>query len=63
MSGVEAVAAGDAHSLFLETDGTLWASGYNIYGQLGNGTTPDCSTPVQVMSEVKAVAADDHHSF
>ena len=38
-SNVVAVAAGDDHSLFVKTDGTLWAMGYNNYGQLGNGTT------------------------
>ena len=36
-SNVVAVAAGVYHSLFVTTDGTLWAMGYNYYGQLGNG--------------------------
>jgi len=29
---------GDAHSIALKSDGTVWAWGANAYGQLGNGT-------------------------
>ncbi|MBI5508167.1 MAG: cadherin-like domain-containing protein [Deltaproteobacteria bacterium] len=48
-----AVAAGGSHSLALKTDGTLWAWGGNLDGQLGTGCTPlaDCVdswTPVEV---------------
>ena len=32
------IAAGFAHSLVLKTDGTVWASGGNRNGQLGDGT-------------------------
>ncbi len=38
-SGVTAIAAGDDHSLFLKSDGSLWAMGYNDFGELGDGTT------------------------
>jgi hypothetical protein len=34
-----AVAAGDAHSLAIKTDGTLWSWGANALGQLGMGDT------------------------
>jgi alpha-tubulin suppressor-like RCC1 family protein len=34
-----AVAASSIHSLALKSDDTLWAWGYNGYGQLGDGTT------------------------
>ena len=37
-SNVMAIAAGQYHSLFLKTDGSLWAMGYNGYGELGDGT-------------------------
>ncbi|WP_341280688.1 hypothetical protein [Paenibacillus sp. FSL H8-0537] len=30
---------GQAHSLLLKSDGTVWAWGKNDLGQLGNGTT------------------------
>ena len=32
----------------IKTDGTLWTWGYNFYGQLGDNTTVDKSSPVQV---------------
>ena len=39
-----------SHTLALKTDGTLWSTGGNTYGQLGHGDTTDRSTPVQVGS-------------
>jgi len=38
-----------AHAL--RTDGTLWAWGRNNWGQLGDGTTTNRSSPVQIGSE------------
>ncbi|MCI4397454.1 MAG: hypothetical protein JHC34_01310, partial [Acidobacteria bacterium] len=38
MGAVTAIAAGEAHSLALQSDGTVWAWGANNYGQLGEGT-------------------------
>ena len=43
------VSAGTAHTLFLKNNGTVYASGDNSAGELGNGTTINSSTPVQVM--------------
>jgi hypothetical protein len=37
------------HSVALKDDGTVWAWGKNYHGQLGDGTTIDCATPVQVL--------------
>jgi alpha-tubulin suppressor-like RCC1 family protein len=60
LSGVTAVAANldGGYSLAMKSDGTAWAWGYNSQGQLGNGTTTDSHTPVQVsgLSGVTAVA-------
>jgi len=42
------VAVGDSHSLALAADGTVYAWGYNQYGQLGNNSTTNSSTPVAV---------------
>jgi hypothetical protein len=34
------IAAGGYHSLFIKSDGSLWAMGYNLFGQLGDGIVP-----------------------
>ena len=66
-SNVVAVAAGQDHSLFLKTDGTLWSMGYNAFGQLGNGESGGnwAYTPVAVMggTNVLAMAAGYNHSL
>lgn len=43
-----AVAAADTHSLGIQVDGTLWAWGGNLTGQLGTGTNLDADAPVKV---------------
>ena len=58
-------AGGDAHTLVVRPDGTLWASGRNASGELGNDTTIDSSTPIPIagVSNVVAVAAGASHSM
>ncbi len=53
------VAGGRYHSLVLRDDGTVWATGYNNDGQLGNGTTKNSSQLVQVqgVGGVQKIAA------
>jgi len=43
-----AIAAGANHSLAILSDGTLWAWGYNFFGQLGDNTQIDKLVPTQV---------------
>jgi alpha-tubulin suppressor-like RCC1 family protein len=61
---VVAIAAGANHSLALRSDGSVWAWGDNPWGQLGDGSTTDRFTPVQVIAPswgIKAVTSSDHH--
>ncbi|MBC7372299.1 MAG: hypothetical protein H7326_12075 [Bdellovibrionaceae bacterium] len=46
ISTAVAVAGGGCHSLFLLSNGTVWAAGWNGSGQLGNNNTSDQLTPV-----------------
>lgn len=46
-NSVTAVMGGEIHNVALKSDGTVWAWGWNAFGQLGNGTTNDAWTPVQ----------------
>jgi hypothetical protein len=67
-SGFIAVAAGNFHSLALKSDGSLWGWGWNVYGQLGDGTTVDRLAPVQVSgagpgSNVVAIAKGVDHGM
>ena len=53
---VVSVAAGDYHTLALNSDGTLATWGRNNSGQLGNGSMTDHQVPVAVNSESGASA-------
>ncbi len=49
LTGVSVIAAGDTSSIALKSDGTIvWAWGSNSYGQLGDNTTVNRDTPVEV---------------
>ena len=52
LEDVDAVFAGEAHTVALKNDGTVWAWGFNdFYGQLGDGASDGVThkrTPVQV---------------
>ena len=49
-AGAQPISAGDAHSMLLKQDGSVWATGYNANGELGDGTLSNRNTFVQVVS-------------
>ena len=55
---VVAMAAGNAHSLALTSDGQVWAWGANLCGELGTGDSVERNVPVQVRDvvDVKGVS-------
>ena len=66
LAGVVAIAAGSRHNLALRSDGTIWAWGYNVNGELGAGDNGSPNpTPRQVfgLTNVVAIAAGDNHSL
>lgn len=51
------------HYLAVKKDGSLWVWGQNKYGQLGDGSTTDRTTPVKIMEDVVHVAVGWRHSL
>jgi hypothetical protein len=51
-------------TVYLKSDGTVWAWGDNGSGQLGNGTTTDSAVPLQVagLTGVTVVSAGRNHT-
>ena len=62
-SGAKAVAAGASHSIVLKQDSSVWATGWNMYGQLGDGTTADTDVYHLVFNYAKAIAAGTRHTI
>lgn len=66
-SSDSSISAGVAHSLAVDSDGTVWAWGNNETGQLGLDSTeiPRQATPVKVagLSDVISVSAGGQHSL
>jgi alpha-tubulin suppressor-like RCC1 family protein len=62
---IVAIAGGGNHSLALRVDGTVWAWGTNMDGQIGNGTTDSGGIPARVLglAGVVAIAAGGAHSI
>ena len=52
LTHVVKLAARDYHNIAVKSDGTVWTWGWNVNGQLGNDTTIDSESPVQVIFPV-----------
>ena len=47
--GVQAVAAGNRRSMILKRGGTLWGTGRNNFGQLGDGLNSEANVFVKII--------------
>jgi len=63
LTNIVALSAGESHNLALKANGTVWAWGWNAFGQLGDGTTNDAHTPVLVsgLTNVVAISGRAYH--
>ncbi len=50
LTGITNVVSGAGHVLARKSDGTVWAWGSNSFKAIGDGTTVDRTTPVQVLT-------------
>ena len=67
---ISQISAGSDHSLALDSEGQIYAWGYNYYGQLGNGDTTSSNTPVKVDTSgvlagktISQISAGSNHSL
>jgi len=67
LTGVVAISAGGFHSLALKSDGTVWAWGDNLSGEIGDAGAcgPTCDSPVQIpgLSGVAGIGTGFVHSL
>lgn len=65
LTGIKSIAFGEAQSIALKSDGTVWAWGWNNSGQLGDGTTTNRYVPVQsgTLTNIVSIAEGNDFSF
>jgi alpha-tubulin suppressor-like RCC1 family protein len=65
LNSIIAVSAGEGINTALRSDGTVWAWGDNEFAQLGNGTTNNAWTPVQVsgLTNIVAISGRAYHTL
>src|ERR1035438_8221940 len=71
LTNVAAIMGGEQHNFALKADGSVWAWGWNYFGQLGDGSTNwgyssnFSATPIPVfgMTSVKSLGGRGYHSL
>lgn len=64
-SGIQAIATGDSYTCALTTNGGVLCWGYNVFGELGDGTTVSKNIPTAVAelsSGVQSIATGSGHT-
>jgi hypothetical protein len=64
-ASAQTIAGGEAHTVVVKPEGTVWTFGSNDNGQLGDNSLTTRKTPIQVsgLTDVIAVAAGADHSL
>ncbi len=63
MTNVDQVSAGGLHTMILKKNNTLWGTGSNLYGQLGNNSYTNLHNPEQILDGVAQVSAGGVHTM
>jgi alpha-tubulin suppressor-like RCC1 family protein len=58
-----ALGAGEAYSVALKSDGTVWTWGDDWYGQLGDAGSTGRTVPFQMLTNVQAIAVGFRHAL
>jgi hypothetical protein len=56
-SNIAAIAAGACYSLFMKNDGSVWGTGTNNLGQLGDGTYTTTNRPKQILAAYNQISS------
>ena len=59
--GIKEVAAGAYHTLAIKEDNTVWGTGYNNYGQVGDGTKKEQYVLTQMKEQDGTIIKDAKH--
>ncbi len=61
----QSIAAGTFHTLLVKADGSLWAWGFNGFGQLGTGNTTSHTAPTRIGlgTDWQSVSATGNHTL
>ncbi len=63
------ISAGANHVAGLKSDGSVWTWGYNVYGQIGNGSNVTAPEPVEIsiptenQAAIVSIATGGHHTL
>jgi len=63
LNGIVEVASGNFHNLALKSDSSVWSWGRNDYGQLGDGSNTDRTTPIKIFDGAIAIGCGGFHSI